>query len=122
MSRLIFLLTFSLMFTFIYVLWPTSSLAECDDKHDQKSTAEAKPFTQIIALSGMSCQSCVKNVKTKLAPLQKELEKVVDLQVDVNTVTIDYSKNKTLTEDQIKKISSDVKAVLSQTKYKVVEG
>jgi len=97
--------------------------ANCADKHGAPaSTTQNAPYTKTLTLSGMSCRSCVKNVSTKLAPLQKSLGDQVTIKVDINTVTIDYSKNKNLTEEQLNKISTDLKSLLAQTKYKVVEG
>jgi copper chaperone CopZ len=99
------------------------SYANCADKHGTPtSTAQKLPYTKTLTLTGMSCGSCVKNVTTQIAPLQKSLEDQVTIKVDINTVTIDYSKSKNLTEDQLNKITSDLKGLLAKTKYKVVEG
>lgn len=99
------------------------SFAACEDHGGRDSESanqkNIQSYTQLIRLTGMSCDNCVKNVNKELNKLK--LDEGLKLKVDINTITIDYSQNKDISAEALKRVLNDIKAVLTKTSYKIVE-
>ncbi|MCB0357769.1 MAG: heavy-metal-associated domain-containing protein [Bdellovibrionales bacterium] len=115
----------SLVYTFILCLFFTlPSFATCEDKHDiskndvNKATP-LQPYSKQIHVTGMTCGSCVKNVKSALQAVH--LVKGVKFTVDLNLVTIDYSANKKLPKAELTRMIQEAEQAITKAKYKVVK-
>ncbi|MCB9027251.1 MAG: cation transporter [Bdellovibrionaceae bacterium] len=101
----------------------SSAHADCEDHSSTESKQEnnnaATKYSHQIKIDGMTCGGCVKNVEKALKALK--IEKGVNLKVDINLVTVDYTQNKGLSKDDLDKIIKKAELAIESAHYKVVK-
>ena len=109
------------MMALALTLSPLYSSATCSDSHTaaEETQVVQKEGVTNIAVSGMSCSRCVKNVEGMLEALT--VPKDVSIKVTVNNIAIDHSKAK-ISQNEVETVRSNIETILAKSKYKIVTG
>ena len=91
--------------------------AKHQDGH-KATIGQAKDGKIDVKITGMSCAGCVKTLKEKIAKFVTTDDVVIN--VEVNNVTVDYSKAK-LKGNDLTKLKTQIEKAVAESKFNVVK-